>query len=112
MRQLLPLITLLLLSISGLSSASDKPPEVWSWVKDLSKSKEACDIQSSYVLQELQLESQVQNDYGIYGNVKSNRVVVKCIEIAAAKSKLLVIVAGQNRDSVELVRNKITHSIN
>ena len=56
-------------------------------------------------------ENQVENEYGIYGNVKSNRVVVKCIELSPNQSKLMVAVAGYNRDSVELVRNKIIVSI-
>ena len=51
--------------------ASEQPPELWSWFKDLEKSKEACEIQSSYILQSIALENQIENEYGIYGNVKS-----------------------------------------
>ncbi|WP_339074623.1 hypothetical protein [Teredinibacter turnerae] len=98
--------------LSPLVWSSETPPELWSWIKDLDKSKEACEIQSSYVLQALSLENQIENEYGVYGNVKSNRVVVKCIEISANKSKLMVAVAGNNRDSVEIIRNKIVQSIN
>lgn len=94
------------------SAGNEKPPELWSWIKDLSKSKEACEIQSSYVLNKLKLENQIENEYGIYGNVKTNRVVVKCIAITESTSKLLVAVAGNNKDSVELVRNIIVKSIN
>lgn len=83
------------------------PPELWSWFKDLNKSKEACVMQSSYVLGKLKLENQVENQYGIYGNVNSNRVVVKCISLDQSRSKLMVAVAGHNRESVELVRNII-----
>ncbi|MCL6416746.1 hypothetical protein MIB92_13885 [Aestuariirhabdus sp. Z084] len=97
---------------SSFSWSSEKPPELWSWIKDLNKSKEACEIQSTYVLQSLSLENQVENQYGIYGNLKSNRVVVKCIAISHSASKLLVSVAGNNRDSVEIIRNKIIKSIN
>ncbi len=100
------------LFISSACIASEKPPELWSWFKDLPKSKEACEIQSSYVLQNIGLENQSENQYGIYGNVKSNRVVVKCIEITPDSSKLVVAVAGYNKDSVELVRNKIIKAIN
>lgn len=100
------------LAASTVVSASDKSPELWSWIKDLNKSKEACEIQSSYILQSIKLENQKENDYGIYGNVKSNRVVVKCIEISKNSSKLMVAVAGNNRDSVEIVRNEIVKSIN
>ena len=104
-------VLVLLFLLSGPTLAEEKPPELWSWFKDLNKSKEACEIQSSYALQVLGLENQVENEYGIYGNVKSNRVVVKCIEISPNQSKLMVAVAGYNRDSVELVRNKIIDSI-
>lgn len=100
------------LLFSPLLSASEKPPELWSWFKDLKKSKEACEIQSSYILQAIKLENQIANEYGIYGNVKSNRVVVKCIHISKDKSKLMVAVAGNNSDSVEIIRNKIIKSIN
>ena len=104
-------VLVLLFLLSGSAIAEEKPPELWSWFKDLSKSKEACEIQSSYALQVIGLENQVENEYGIYGNVRSNRVVVKCIEISPTRSKLMVAVAGYNRDSVELVRNKIISSI-
>lgn len=101
----------LIVLLSGGVYAGEKPPELWSWFKDLNKSKEACEIQSSYILQTIGLENQIENEHGIYGNVKSNRVVVKCIEISPTQSKLMVAVAGYNRDSVELVRNKIIQSI-
>ena len=97
--------------VSPFAWASEKPPELWSWFKDLDKSKEACEIQSSYVLQSLKLEKQTENEYGIYGSVKSNRIVVKCIEMSVNKSKLMVAVAGNDRDSVEIIRNKIIQSI-
>lgn len=105
-------LLLFLVIIAPLGWGNDKPPELWSWFKDLSKSKEACEIQSAYVLNAIGLENQVENEYGIYGNVKSNRVVVKCISLSSDTSKLIVSVAGNNRDSVEIVRNKIVHSIN
>ncbi len=60
-----------LLLFSPLVLASDKPPELWSWFKDLNKSKEACEIQSSFILQSLKLENQTETAYGIYGNIKS-----------------------------------------
>lgn len=104
------LITTLLICSSA-AYAEQTPPELWSWFKDLNKSKEACEIQSSFVLQELGVANRTENDYGIYGNVKSNRVAVKCIAISDSKSKLMVAVAGNDRSSVELVRNKIVQSI-
>lgn len=108
MKWALPILFL----ISQMAWSSEKPPELWSWFKNLNKSKQACEIQSSYILQSIKLENQTENKYGIYGNVKSNRVVVKCIEISSNKSKLMVAVAGSDRDSVEIVRNKIVQSIN
>ena len=104
-------ILLIPIVFSTLAWAGDQPPELWSWLKDLNKSKEACEIQSSYTLKELGLENQTENEYGIYGNVKSNRVVVKCIEISENRSKLMVAVAGNNKDSVAIVRNEIVESI-
>ncbi|WP_028886802.1 hypothetical protein [Teredinibacter turnerae] len=101
-----------LIIISNMAWSSGQPPELWSWIKDLDKSKEACEIQSSFVLQAIKLENQKETKYGIYGNVKSNSVVVKCIEISMSKSKLMVAVAGNNRDSVEIIRNKIVGAIN
>ncbi len=98
--------------IPTLVMASEKPPELWSWFKDLDKSKEACEIQSSYVLQSISLENKKETEHGIYGNVKSNRVVVKCLSMSKGTSKLMVAVAGNNRGSVELIRNKIIQSIN
>ena len=106
-------VLVFLVIFSGAVQATDegRPPELWSWIKDLNKSKEACEIQSSYVLQQLNLQNQTENEYGIYGNIKSNRVVVKCIAISDESSKLLVAVAGHNRDAVELIRNQIVSSI-
>src|SRR5690606_32739749 len=92
-------ILALLFLLSEPALAAEKPPELWSSFKDLSKSKEACEVQSSYALQVFGLENQVENENGIYGNVKSNRVVVKCIEISPTQSKLMVAVAGHNKDS-------------
>ena len=106
------LALLMLFPLVALAGDEGRPPALWSWIKDLNKSKEACEIQSSFVLQKIKLENQVENEFGIYGNVKSNRVVVKCIAIGKNKSKLLVAVAGYNRDSVELVRNHIVKLIN
>lgn len=104
-------LIILSLLFSSLAYAEQKPPELWSWFKDLNKSKEACEIQSSFILQDLGLDNQVENEYGIYGNIKSNRVVVKCIAISDGKSTLMVAVAGNDRQSVALVRDKIVQSI-
>ena len=99
-------------SVLSAATFAAEPPELWSEIKDLDKSKEACEIQSSFILQSIGLENQVENKRGIYGNVKSNRVVVKCIAISSDKSKLMVAVAGNDRKSVEAVRNKLVKSIN
>ncbi len=87
-------------------------PELWSSIKDLNKSKEACEVQSSFVLQGMDVKSRTENDYGIYAVIKSNRVVIKCIAVAKNKSKLLVAVAGDDRDAVELIRNALVKAIN
>ena len=109
--KIIPIVLVSMFSMSVLAHEYEKPPELWSWFKDLNKSKEACEIQSSYTLQQLNLENQQENKYGIYGNVRSNKVVVKCISTGQNMSKLMVAVAGSNRDSVELVRNTIIESI-
>ena len=105
------LVVLSVISLNAFAHEESGIPELWSWFKDLNKSKEACEIQSSYTLSKLKVENVVENQYGIYGNVKSNRVVVKCIEMSESKSKLMVAVAGSDKDSVEIVRNKIIESI-
>lgn len=107
---------ILLLLITSLSfnvtaHEADTPPELWSWFKDLNKSKEACDIQSSFTLSELKLKNQTETEYGIYGHIKSNKIVVKCISTGPNQSKLMVAVAGHNKDSVKLIRDKIIKSI-
>ena len=105
-------VVLLFVGFNVFAEEKNGAPELWTWIKDVNKSKAACEIQSSYILKKLNLSNQVENDYGIYGNVKSNRVVVKCIAITDTSSKLLVAVAGNDRGSVELVRNIIVKSIN
>jgi len=102
---------LLMLPGSFYAIGSEKPPELWSWFKDLDKSKEACEIQSSFILESFKVENQVETEHGLYGNIKSNRIVVKCLSIGTNKSKLMVAVAGRNRDSVELLRNAIIREI-
>lgn len=102
----------IMLGVSAFRTSSDKPPELWSWIKDLNKSKDACLFQSNYVLKSLKLENKNETKYGIYGTIKNNRVVVKCISITSVSSKLLVAVAGYDKHSVELVRNIIIKKIN
>lgn len=103
--------TLLCLALT-ISAAADQtsPPELWSWFKDLNKSVKACEIQSSVALQNINAENIVENEYGIYANIKGNRIVVKCIEYNN-KSKVWVAVAGNDRDSVELIRNRLINEI-
>lgn len=105
------LVFLAVLVNSGLAQASESPPELWSSIKDLDRPKDACAIQSSYALKKLSVENQVENAYGIYGNLKGNRIVVKCIGISEKSSKVLVAVAGRHQDSVELLRNDIVRLI-
>jgi len=100
-----------LVSFLANAGGDEIPPELWSWFKDMNKSAEACEIQSAYILDKLKVSNIVENEYGIYGVYKSNRIVVKCIP-QGDKSKLFVAVAGYNRDSVELLRNLIVKEIN
>ena len=89
---------------------SNKPPELWSLFKDINKSVAACKIQSSFILEKIGVKNLVENNYGIYGVYKNNRVVVKCVD-RGEESTLWVAIAGIDRDSVELIRNKIITDI-
>ncbi len=104
------LIVLLLTPTVGLSHEPNHPPELWSWFKVLKKSSDACKIQSAFVLEKIGIKNLVENEYGIYGVFKNNRIVVKCLE-DGDNSKLWVAIAGMDRDSVELLRNKIVKDI-
>lgn len=105
------ILTLVLFSGACFAHEPEKAPELWSWFKDLDKSAAACEIQSSFALQTIGLENQIENEYGIYGTYKGNRVVVKCLAMGEGKSKVWVAVAGHDRDAVELVRNIIVKEI-
>lgn len=100
-----------LVSSSSFAGDVNRPPELWSWFKDLNKSADACQIQSSFILDKLKITDRVENENGIYGVYKTNRIVVKCLA-QGEKSKLMVAVAGHDRDSVELLRNLIIKEIN
>lgn len=90
----------------------NKPPELWSWFKDLQKSKEVCLTQSFFALSEIGLKNTAQNEYGFYGNIENNTVVVKCLSNDSNSSKVMVAVAGANRKSVESIRNNFIKLIN
>ena len=85
----------------------EKPPELWSWFKDLQKHKAACLTQSFLALSEVGLKNTTKNEYGFYGNIDNNRIVVKCLSTDSNRSKVMVAVAGTNRKSVESLRNNI-----
>jgi len=85
----------------------DKPPELWSWFKDIEKPKAACLTQSFLALSEVGLKDTTQNEYGFYGSIENNRIVVKCLSTDSNRSKVMVAVAGKNRKSVEFLRNSI-----
>lgn len=85
--------------LSGSAYAAEKPPELWYWFKDLNKFKEACEIQRSYALQVMGLESQVENEYGIYGNsVKFQEEVVSGIAKTPAPPYYAVIFSPVRTD--------------
>ena len=104
------LILFLILPFSAIAHESNKPPELWSWFKDMNKSSEACKIQSSFILDKIGVKNIKQNEYGVYGIFQSNRIVVKCLP-KEKNSILWVAVAGTDRDSVELIRNKIVSDV-
>lgn len=106
MKSFLLLITILF-SNNIFAHEIDKPPELWSWFKDLQKSKAACLTQSFLALSEVGLKNTTQNEYGFYGNIENNRIVVKCLSTDSNHSKVMVAVAGTNRKSVESLRNNI-----
>lgn len=98
------------LPMLAIAQSAEQAPQLWSSFKDLNKSVAACQLQSRFVLEQMGVEQLVNNDNGIYGVLRNNRVVVKCSK-SGAKSVLWVAVAGADRDSVELVRNKIHSDI-
>lgn len=100
----------MLLSITANAHNLNKPPELWSHFKDLNKSAAACKIQSLFILEKIGINNLVESNYGLYGTYRSNRVVVKCVD-KGNKSTLWVAIAGTDRDSVELIRNKILTDI-
>jgi len=104
-------LILLLLPFAAFSHVSEKPPELWSWFKDMSKSSEACKIQSSFILDKIGVKNIIQNEYGVYATFQSNRIVIKCLP-KNRNSILWVAVAGSDKDSVELIRNKIISNVN
>jgi len=104
------LIPLLLLPLSAIAHESKQAPELWSWFKDMNKSSEACKIQSQFILDKIGVKNIKHNDYGVYGVFQSNRIVVKCLP-KQENSILWVAVAGTDKDSVELIRNKIVTDV-
>lgn len=104
------LLLSLVLPVTAYAHDSKRPPELWSWFKDMNKSSEACMIQSSFILDKIGIENITHNDYGVYGTYKSNRIVIKCLP-KDKKSLLWVAVAGSDKDSVEIIRNKIVSDV-
>jgi hypothetical protein len=102
----------LLLAISNLSYAhdADKAPALGSWYKNLDKSVSACKLQSVFKVKDIGVTNIVENDFGIYGIYKGNRVVVKCMK-QGENSTLLVMVAGSDHGSVEAIRNQLVKGI-
>jgi len=105
------ILILLLLPFSIFAHELNEPPELWSWFKNMNKSSEACKIQSSFILEKIGVKNIIHNKHGVYGTFQSNRIVVKCLP-KNKNSILWVAVAGSDRDSVELIRNKIITDVN
>ena len=110
MKRVIGLIGLLFSSMS-FAHNDDSAPSLGSWYKDLNKSVAACMLQSAFELKDMGIRDIVENNYGIYGVYRGNRVVVKCME-RDANSTLLVMVAGHDHDVVEVLRNRIVKAIN
>jgi len=104
------IVLLLIFPLQSFAHESKKPPELWSWFKTLNKSTEACKIQSAFILEKIGVKNIIQNKHGVYGIYTSNRIVIKCLS-KNSKSILWVAVAGSDRDSVELIRNKIVSDV-
>lgn len=104
------IILLLIAPFASFAHESKNPPELWSWFKNMNKSSEACKIQSSFILEKIGVKNVVQNEHGVYGTYLSNRIVIKCLP-KESKSILWVAVAGSDRDSVKLIRNKIIKDV-
>ena len=105
-------VSLIFMFTSTLLNAHEHlpPPELWSWIKELNKSTQDCRLQSSMTLKSMGVEHQIENEYGLYGVYKGNRVVIKCLTHGET-SKLMVAVAGYNGRQVEKVRNHILEQI-
>lgn len=97
----------LLLTNIAFAHEVDKPPELWSWFKDLNKSKASCFTESFLALNQVGLTQITKNEYGFYGTYNNNRIVVKCLSLGANQSKVMVAVAGMKRESVADLRNKV-----
>jgi len=106
-------LLLFLIILPTASYAHDRipPPELWSWYKAMNKSSDACKLQSQFILEKIGIQNIVHNEYGVYGTHTSNRIVIKCLP-NKEKSLLWVAVAGSDRDSVEILRNKIVSDVN
>ena len=61
-------------------------------------------------LDKIGVKNIIQNEHGVYGAFKTNRKVIKCLP-QDKNSLLWIDVAGSDRDSVELIRNKIIADI-
>lgn len=109
MKQLLFILTVTL-SSTCIAHDSNNVPSLGSWYKDIDKSVAACMLQSAFELKDMGVKHMVENDYGVYGVYKGNRIVVKCME-RKKHSTLLVMVAGADHDLVEVIRNRIVSAI-
>lgn len=120
-----PPLLVLLLSMTALAHENTQAPHLWSTFKDLDKSVAACRIQARFDFGGLGIEHVVENTRGVYGtyvingndrtdglNVRNQsiRVVAKCTA-QGNKSQLWIMVAGHDKDAVELIRNKLAKEI-
>jgi 3D (Asp-Asp-Asp) domain-containing protein len=88
------------------AAAGARTPELWSHHKVLQVPATACAERASQVLDELGFQGVTREGLSRYGNLAHNRAAVKCAEIPGG-SFLYFAVAGSDRATVELLRNRI-----
>lgn len=93
------------------SSKLTFPPHLWSHHKSLPISAEVCAGRALAALNAYEFTSVVRNGTYTYGNLGSNRAVLKCVEREGETSFIYIAVAGPDKSVVENLRNKLARSL-
>lgn len=93
------------------SSKLKLPPHLWSHHKSLPISAEVCAGRALAALNAYEFTSVVRNGTYTYGNLGSNRAVLKCVEREEESSFIYIAVAGPDKSVVESLRNKLARSL-